>query len=82
MGSGLKLRIGMRNLRMISQTTDTAVADDASPAPEPASARISGDTAKTGETAPKTVPREIGGRDGPEPTRYGDWEKNGRCIDF
>ena len=27
--------------------------------------------------------REIGGRrDGPNPTRYGDWEKNGRCIDF
>ena len=26
--------------------------------------------------------KEIGGRDGPEPTRYGDWEKNGRCIDF
>ncbi len=30
-----------------------------------------------------TVPTpEIGGRDGPEPTRFGDWEKNGRCIDF
>ncbi len=27
-------------------------------------------------------PREVGGRDGPEPTRYGDWEKNGRCVDF
>lgn len=26
--------------------------------------------------------KEIGGRKGPEPTRYGDWEKNGRCIDF
>ena len=26
--------------------------------------------------------REIGGPPGPEPTRYGDWEKNGRCIDF
>ncbi len=25
---------------------------------------------------------EIGGREGPEPTRFGDWEKNGRCIDF
>ena len=26
---------------------------------------------------------EIGGRkDGTDPTRYGDWEKNGRCIDF
>ena len=34
----------------------------------------------TSEPAPV---REIGGRkDGPEPTRYGDWEKNGRCIDF
>lgn len=28
------------------------------------------------------MPTEIGGRKGPEPTRYGDWEKNGRCIDF
>jgi hypothetical protein len=28
------------------------------------------------------TPREIGGREGPEPTRYGDWEKCGRCIDF
>jgi hypothetical protein len=25
---------------------------------------------------------EIGGREGPEPTRYGDWELRGRCIDF
>ena len=26
--------------------------------------------------------KEIGGRKGPDPTRYGDWEKNGRCVDF
>ena len=25
---------------------------------------------------------EVGGREGPDPTRYGDWEKAGRCIDF
>lgn len=25
---------------------------------------------------------EVGGPRGPEPTRYGDWEKNGRCYDF
>lgn len=25
---------------------------------------------------------EIGGPKGPEPTRYGDWEVNGRCSDF
>lgn len=32
------------------------------------------------ETAARPV--EVGGRGGPDPTRYGDWEKNGRCIDF
>jgi len=26
--------------------------------------------------------KEFGGPKGKEPTRYGDWEKNGRCIDF
>jgi len=25
---------------------------------------------------------EVGGPKGPEPTRYGDWEKGGRCTDF
>ena len=27
-------------------------------------------------------PRETGGPSGLEPTRYGDWERKGRCIDF
>lgn len=31
---------------------------------------------------PKAPPREIGGPKGPEPTRYNDWEKGGRCVDF
>jgi hypothetical protein len=26
--------------------------------------------------------REVGGREGPEPTRFGDWELRSRCIDF
>ena len=30
----------------------------------------------------KGAPREIGGPPGPEPTRYGDWEINGRVSDF
>ncbi len=37
------------------------------------------------DAAPKPTPqsvKEIGGQSGPEPTRYGDWEKNGRCTDF
>jgi hypothetical protein len=28
------------------------------------------------------LPREKGGRDGPEPTRFGDWEKKGVAVDF
>lgn len=56
--------------------------------PEPTSREH--ETAKSGgeeSSAPasataKPLRREIGGRDGPEPTRYGDWEKNGRCVDF
>lgn len=27
-------------------------------------------------------PVEVNGPKGPEPTRYGDWERNGRCFDF
>ena len=45
--------------------------------PKPAPAPASGTTPK-----PKDEPREIGGPKGPEPTRYGDWERKGRCIDF
>ena len=42
------------------------------PLPEPAE-----------RTVPEALPeKEVGGREGPDPTRYGDWEKNGRCIDF
>ena len=38
---------------------------------------------KDAENAPQDEPpKEIGGREGPDPTRYGDWEKAGRCIDF
>lgn len=28
------------------------------------------------------LPKELGGRNGPEPVRYGDWEKGGLAIDF
>ena len=38
------------------------------------------ETAGTDE--PDKPEREIGGPKGPEPTRFGDWERNGRCSDF
>ena len=34
------------------------------------------------EPAAQSKPREVGGREGAEPTRFGDWELRGRCIDF
>ena len=30
----------------------------------------------------KALPTELRGRDGPEPVRYGDWEKKGIAVDF
>ena len=38
-------------------------------------------TPKPERPVPPAIP-EIGGPKGPEPTRYGDWEKGGRCTDF
>jgi hypothetical protein len=34
------------------------------------------------DSARQDLPTEVGGRDGPEATRYGDWEKKGLAVDF
>jgi hypothetical protein len=46
---------------------------DLNVSPRPADDRAVSDEIPSGE---------IGGPTGPEPTRFGDWEKKGRCIDF
>lgn len=49
----------------------------------PADTEPSDEQAKQNKAlAGKTPSAEDGGPKGPEPTRYGDWEKKGRCIDF
>ncbi len=40
------------------------------------------ESGKSNSQVELTQEKEIGGPKGPEPTRYGDWEKNGRCSDF
>ncbi len=75
---------------MISQAIpandDTASADaasaDAAVAQQPMSDDV--DEAVTAPTRDRAAAPslEIGGRVGPDPTRYGDWELRGRCIDF
>jgi hypothetical protein len=57
---------------MIGQTTPTPDAESEAPLDPTA-------------PAPDGMPaeqKEYGGRGGLDPVRYGDWEKNGRCIDF
>ena len=58
------------------------------PRPEPrpelkpgakAGSRAASEAAKPDNIA---KPKEIGGPEGPEPTRYGDWERKGICVDF
>lgn len=34
------------------------------------------------KTKKNDLPPELGGRDGPEPVRYGDWERKGIAVDF
>ena len=38
--------------------------------------------ARRAKAKPAELPEELGGRDGPEPVRFGDWEKKGIVSDF
>ena len=53
--------------------------EPAAPADTQAQVPGAGDAA-SGDAAAQAP--EHGGRGGLDPVRYGDWEKNGRCIDF
>lgn len=61
------------------------VANQNPTSPQTASSHDESQAASLAEESARQTPRmpkEIGGRIGPEPTRFGDWEKAGRCIDF
>ncbi|HYB11593.1 MAG TPA: DUF1674 domain-containing protein [Alphaproteobacteria bacterium] len=65
-------RIGKSGQNPAADDTNTSTARPDAPAEADASTRLN---------KKKIVP-ETGGPSGPEPTRYGDWERKGRCIDF
>jgi hypothetical protein len=52
--------------------------------PETSSEEENGSPNEAAELAGKKEPATQGGKPPkrPDPTRYGDWEKDGRCIDF
>ena len=60
---------------MTGASTGTSAADASG------SERAAAEPAEASTPNPEVTP-EIGGPQGPEPTRYGDWERNGRCSDF
>jgi hypothetical protein len=61
---------------------DTNSRPDSHAGAEGPHADVSTEPRTAGSRNDNVAPKEIGGRDGPEPTRFGDWEKAGRCIDF
>lgn len=66
-------------------TKETEAIEDAAPGVllAPAARRALLEAAARRRTAAKDPPpSETGGPEGPEPTRYGDWERKGRAIDF
>lgn len=76
------------------ETPPSELPPDAPPAPvtpppelpegglPPAALRALAEAAERRKVVKMPGPKELGGRDGPEPVRYGDWEKKGLAIDF
>jgi len=63
--------------------TDPAPADrTAIPSRSAAPAQADKGAPAQARRRPGAPGQEIGGPQGPEPTRYGDWERGGRCVDF
>ena len=56
--------------------------DDKKPDLPPAALRALAEAAERRKAATPDRPIELGGRDGPDPVRYGDWEKKGLAVDF
>ncbi|MDE8350270.1 MAG: DUF1674 domain-containing protein [Acidocella sp.] len=58
------------------------MSDEAKPGKDNAELKPEVAGVAAGAVPQAALAKEIGGQKGPEPTRYGDWEKNGRCTDF
>ncbi len=56
--------------------------DDRTDLPPAAQRALAEAEARRKATKAQELPPELGGRDGPEPVRYGDWEKKGIAVDF
>lgn len=62
--------------------TDQKPEDPAKELPAAAKRALAEAEARRKAAKPLDMPAELGGRDGPEPIRFGDWEKKGITSDF
>ena len=69
---------GKARFNMSDKTNDPS----ATPLPAAAQRALAEAEARRKEAREKALPKEIGGPKGEEPTRFGDWEKGGRAVDF
>lgn len=84
----MHLRTYIKAMRMGQSEMTQNDQDETAPLPEtselpPAAQRALAEAeARRKAAAELELPPELGGRDGPEPVRYGDWEKKGIAVDF
>jgi hypothetical protein len=65
-----------------ARKSDVAARREPSPEARRALAEAEARRRESKERATESAAREIGGREGPDPARYGDWEVNGIASDF
>ena len=66
----------------MTDAADTRQPDLAPDLPAAAKRALAEAEARRAAARDPDLPPEIGGRNGPEPVRYGDWERKGLAIDF
>ena len=69
-------------LRITELIDDTNTSPQRTLSPEAERALAEAAERRKKENQAPLEPREINGRDGPEPARFGDWEAKGRAVDF
>lgn len=74
---GRRLAVGLR----VKRRKDLILSEN-KPLPPEAMRALAEAEERRRKAKSEALPKELGGRDGPEPVRYGDWERKGIAIDF
>jgi hypothetical protein len=80
----IRRQVEIRMQRPKEGIVDVEASKAGRPAPSEAARRALAEAEERRRRAASTLPlaKEVNGRDGPEPVRYGDWEVKGIASDF